>query len=363
MAGLYRRGKVYWGRAQRQGREFRISLKTRNRSIAEKRLGEWVGELEAVAWGDKPRRPFTDAVKRFIREHLPTLKPSAAKRYGVSIKHLVEHFEGKTLDRIGKADFSDFETKRRTQGASAGTIRRDFACLSSIFTSCEDWEWVDDGYNRVPSYLRRRAKRGLKEAKGRTRYLSVDEEARLLAAATPAVRDAITLAIETGLRLNEQFGLRWGQVDLTEGLIDTLTKTKSGEARKLPVTDRARTILGTLPRHLDCPFVLVNPDTGTRYVQMNKGLKAAARRAGITDLRWHDLRRTAGCRWLQRDRKTMDEVSDLLGHSSVQVTEKSYAFLKVEEIARSLSGRTKPGTGTADSDAIVVRKQTHRGAA
>jgi hypothetical protein len=37
-----------------------------------------------------------------------------------------------------------------------------------------------------------------------------------------------------------------------------------------------------------------NPDTGTRYVQLNRGLKAAMRRAKIEDLCWHDLRRTAG---------------------------------------------------------------------
>src|SRR5262249_8497535 len=79
-----------------------------------------------------------------------------------------------------------------------------------------------------------------------------------------------------------------------------------------------------------------NPDTGTRFVQMDKGLKAAARRSGIVDLQWHDLRRTAGCRWLQRDRKSMAEVSTLLGHSSIAVTEKAYAFIEPEVVAVSL---------------------------
>ena len=82
---------------------------------------------------------------------------------------------------------------------------------------------------------------------------------------------------------------------------------------------------------------------------MNKGLNGAVRRAKIADLCWHDLRRTAGCRWLQRDGKSMEEVSVLLGHSSVLVTEKSYAFLEAEEIAELLVGRTKVGTGTADA--------------
>jgi integrase len=55
-------------------------------------------------------------------------------------------------------------------------------------------------------------------------------------------------------------------------------------------------------------------------------------------------RRTAGCRWLQRDGKRIEEVSILLGHSSVKVTEQCYAFLEAEQVAASLSGRTKVGT-------------------
>ena len=82
---------------------------------------------------------------------------------------------------------------------------------------------------------------------------------------------------------------------------------------------------------------------------MNKGLKRAAERAKIDDLRWHDLRRTAGCRWLQRDGKSMAEVSLLLGHSSVTVTEQRYAFLEAEAVAESLGGRTKVVTGTSDA--------------
>jgi integrase len=80
---------------------------------------------------------------------------------------------------------------------------------------------------------------------------------------------------------------------------------------------------------------------------MNKGLKGAVRRAGIAPLQWHDLRRTAGCPWLQRDGKSMEEVSILFGHSSVQVTEQRYAFSESEKVAASISGRTKTGTAVA----------------
>jgi integrase len=340
---IYRRGKTYWVRAQRQNREYRRSLKTTDRTIADRRARAWLGELDAVAWGEKPRRSYAEAEEKFIREHLTAIKPRAAQRYGVSLKHLSEHFGDRTLEQITSATLSDFETKRRQQGVSPSTIRRDLACLSSLLTSCVDWEWIDS--NIVPAYLRRRSKRGLKEGAPRTRYLPEAEEVLLLNAATAEVRKAIILAIDTGLRREELFSLRWTQVDLDRGIIRTTTKTKSGRPRSVPLPERSRSILPAFPGFDD--YVLINPETKKRYVQMNKGLKGAVRRAGIAPLQWHDLRRTAGCRWLQRDGKSMEEVSILLGHSSVQVTEQRYAFLESEKVAASISGRTKTGSSVA----------------
>lgn len=354
MAGIYKRGGTYWARAQRQGRDRRVSLKTANRAIAEKRLRVWLEELDAIAWGDKPRRSWEEASAKFIREHLTAIKRRAAERYGTSLKHLAEHFGGKMLHQITSSEMSEFEQKRRADDVTSSTIRRDLACLSSLMTSAVDWEWIDA--NPVPAFLKRRAKRGLKEGNPRTRYLTIEEELLLLRHANPEVRDCIIMAIDTGLRRDELFGLTWPQV-LPRGLIDTLSKTKSGRQRMAPITQRVGTILGTLTRRLDTSYVIVNPDTGNRYWQRNKGFKAAMRRAGIEDLEWHDLRRTAGCRWLQRDGRTIEEVSDLLGHSSIEVTQRSYAFLETEAIAQSLSGRTKTGTGTSDVVPFPKAKQ------
>lgn len=354
MSAIYRRNRTYWIRAQRDGRRYRRSLKTTDRKVAEKRARALLNELDAIAWGEKPRRSYAEAEEKFINEHLTTIKPRAAQRYGVSLKHLAEHFGDKALDQITSAELSNFETKRRMQGVSPSTIRRDLACLSSLLTSCVDWEWIDS--NIVPAYLRRRSKRGLKEGPPRTRYVSEVEEPRLLAAATPreaklgkrtSVREAMTVAIDTGLRQDELFSLQRWQVDLDRWLIQTTTTTKNGRPRVVPLPERSRAILAaildTLPRD-GIGYVFINPDTKTRYRQMNKGFKAAVRRAGLSDLEWHDLRRTAGCRWLQRDGKRLEEVSMLLGHSSVKVTEERYAFLEAEKVAASIANGTKVAT-------------------
>lgn len=288
--------------------------------------------MDAIAWGDKPRHLFDEAVRKFIAEHLPNLKPSSAKRYGVSIKWLHKHFGGKTLDLIGTGALSEFETWRRAQGATAPTVRRDLACLSSIMSFCEEWEWLDDGKNPLPSYLRRRRKRGLKEAPPRTRYLSPEEEVALLAECERPLGIAVALAIDTGLRREELFSLMWPQVDMRRGIIRTTADTKNGRVRVVPLAQRSAQLLDRLPRHFSSRYVFCHPD-GARFVQMQKGFKGACRRVGIADLKWHDLRRTAGCRWLQRDQRRMEEVSCLLGHSGVQVTQQRYAFLDMTRVA------------------------------
>lgn len=341
MADIYKRGKTWWARAQRDGRDERRSLKTADRRTAQARFRKWLQELDGAAFEGR-KHSYADAEERFVKEHLTTLKPKSAARYGVSLKQLAVEFGNKMLHEIGSAELSKFETRRRTDGVTTSSIRRDLACLSSLMTSAVDWEWLTA--NPVPAYLKRRAKRGLKEGQAHTRYLTEAEEQRLLEHASPEPRQAMTLAIDTGLRLNELFGLKWSQVDLEKGLISTGTATKSGRNRVVPVPARSAQILGSLKRYPKVPYVLVNPDTETRYVTMQTALRAARRRAGIAHVTWHDFRRTAGCRWLQRDGRTLAEVSMLMGHSSVLVTEKSYAFLNEEAVAMSISSRTKPGT-------------------
>lgn len=362
MAAIYKRGQTWWARAQRKGVEHRASLETRDKRVAEKRLRQWLEQLEAVTWGGKSRIAFRTATKAFIDDYLPTLKPASATRYGVSLQWLGDRFEGKFIDEIGREELSDFETWRRGLGVSNPTIRRDLACLSSLLTFCEDREWIDDGKNPVPGFLRRRGKRGLKEADSRQRYLTEAEEALLLSHATPDVRDAVCVAIDTGLRSDEMFSLTWPQINFAKGIITTTDNTKSKRIRTVPMCERSAHILAQKKQRQTAgrkgreeadkiaSFYVFAHEDGTRILRMNKGLYAAVRRANdaakkskalpsMPHVRWHDLRRTAGCRWLQRDRRSMEEVSRMLGHSSIKVTEKTYAFLDEEQVAMQIAAQ------------------------
>ena len=368
MATIYRRGRQWWGRVQRSGKLYRQPLKTTDQGTARKRLNEWLDELERSAWGERPRRTFDEMALKFIDDHLPELKPKSQRRYLISIDALTDHFEGRRLDEITSARLADFADARRRAGQrvperwrglrkpkplSPATIRRDLACLSAMFGCAMEWEWSER--NPVPAFLKARKKRGLREGAPKTRWLTHDEEIALLRAARDdqaerLLHDAIALAIDTGMRADELLGLRWNQIDFARNQISLLAgDTKGNREREIPLLPRARTILGTLPRRLRSSYVLVNPETGERYRSLGRGLAGAAKRARLKPLIWHDLRRTCGCRRLQDDRLSMEQVAKWLGHSSVTVTEKSYAFLETEHLHRAIDGGTRVGTGTEDS--------------
>jgi integrase len=336
---LYKRAGIWWGRKIYKGKRHRFSLETTSLREAQKRYEARIGELIATAWGEKPKRTFDEAAEKFVDEHFPTLRPASAERYIVSLRRLADVFAGMALEDISSAALYEFEQLRYRNGATKPTIRRDLACLSSMLSSCQYWEWLT--VNPVPAYTKARGKKGLRESPPRTRYLSHPEEGRLLPTCKARLADAVVFAIHTGLRKQEQFRLMDHHIDMTrkEILVDR-TIAKNGHERRVPILEPAMEILRRRNISRRSRYIFTNED-GQPYSHhsnyMLKLLKAAAGRAGISDLIWHDLRRTCGCRLLQDYGATMKEVSDWLGHSSVVVTEQRYAFLRVDDLHRRVS--------------------------
>jgi integrase len=355
MASIYRRGKVWWGKAQRDGRVHRVSLRTSSKTTAERRLRTWLDEMDGMAWGEKPARSYKELVVSFVANHLPKLAVSSQERYLQSMNNLDEKFAPLMLPAVSPSKMTEFSDARRKAGVTESTIRRDLMCLSSMFThAIDDLEWLDS--NPVAAYLRRQNRRGLlKPSDPKTRYLSHEEEEDLLAACKGNLGDMVAFVIDTGLRLDEAFSLTWPEVNLKRM---TVTVTGKGtKTRTVPLWPRAGRILEKTPRHLrraGTPDWVFCKRNGERYEKRTRGLTAAVARANegrkppMAHVTWHDLRRTCGCRLLQDkrhvetgERFSMEDVQLWLGHESVTVTERHYAFLDVEKLRRAV---TKTGT-------------------
>lgn len=347
---LRKRGAVWYGRIRRQGKEFEKCLETGSKTVAKDRLGRWVEELKAASWGDKPRRKFDEAVKRFISEHYRLVRPATAKRYHASMEHLIDHFQGLFLDEITSERLYDFEMKRR-RDVQAPTIRRDLACLRKMFACARVWEWTRD--NPAADYLQGHGK-GLKENPARNRVLDHQEEADLIGSANEWVMRPrsderypvpwhviIPAAIDSGLRKEELFSLERGtqlRLERSEFFIPAKS-AKAGRDRSVPILDRTRALIATLPVFLGKPWVFHRAD-GNRYSPKSpyvwESFQKIRKNAGIEDLTLHDLRRTCGCRLLRDRRMSMEEVSRWLGHSSIKVTERVYAFLEIDQLHRAV---------------------------
>lgn len=329
---LRKRGRVWWFKIRHGGKDHEGSLQTDNLSIAKSRVEAVRKDLTASKFGEKPIRTFDEAARRFSAEHYKTLRPSSRKRYAVSLVNLTDHFQGVRLIDIGSALLGDFERARLATGVTSSTVRRDLACLSSVFGRAEEWEWVTS--NPVKPFKRGRGKAGLREGAARTRYLSPGEEAAVLGKASPRLKAAMMFAIDTGLRKEEQFSLTWADVDLDAREITVRAEiAKSGKARRVPLQDRARDVLLALARGLG-EVPVFQTEAGARYGQTSHwhydGLQAACKRAGVKRCSWHDMRRTCGCRLLQDLHLRIEAVSEWLGHGDVRITQQRYAFLKID---------------------------------
>lgn len=172
----------------------------------------------------------------------------------------------------------------------------------------------------------------------RSRRLTGDEDTRLLAAASPHLRACIECALSTGMRVGEILGLRWADVrcDVTgtpRELVLPATTTKTGRTRVLPVGARLRAVLAmrrTDPAGQDFPptaFVFGN-EVGERIGSIKTAWVATCRRAGISGLRFHDLRRSFACSLLESG-AGLHDVRDFLGHTDITTTSKYLAATPV----------------------------------
>lgn len=357
MAKIYQRNGIWYARAEVKGVERRRSLNTRSKAKAQERFEKWLAKIEAERqskWTDK-ETTFRDAVRVFTDEHLPTLERSTETRYLLSLIYLSEHFEGTTLQRITPVDLTKFVGARRRQGVSDSTIRRDLACLSSVFTIAADFGLCDA--NPVLPFLRvKRKRKQLVEADPRTRYLSHDEELRILARAweegcaqklnSPRrlekmmILAAIALYCDTGLRPQELVVAEWSWVNFERHEI-TVPKemTKAKKDRVVPLLPRALKVLSQIPAHPKSPFILWRTQFGKRFMDLRQAIQKIASKAGVENITTHDLRRTCGCRLLQDHKLSMEQVSQWLGHASVTITEQRYAFLKVDNLHDAVGTR------------------------
>lgn len=220
------------------------------------------------------------------------------------------------------------DAKRPKGKRSGATVNRYIAALSSCLSyGVKTLEWIE----RNPC---ERIKKPA-ESKGRVRFLSDDERERILSACRSHAELylAVMLSLTTGARKAEIMSLRWGQINFSRQII-TLSKTKNGETRSIPLVGEAFTLLQERAKVRSLTDDRIFPPTSKakkgEYLDLETTWRAALSTAAITDFHWHDLRHTAAS-YLAMSGVSLVEIAKVLGHRTLAMVAR-YAHLSDEHI-------------------------------
>jgi integrase len=166
-----------------------------------------------------------------------------------------------------------------------------------------------------------------REDNERVRWLTHGEEKRLRAVIKKRCPDqlpALTVALHTGMRKGEQFGLTWAGVDLDRSQL-TLRKTKNGKTRYVQLNRTALAAFRAIERSETNGYVFQATRYDARLQDPKKWFENAIEEARIEDFRWHDLRHTFISRLVMAG-VPLAIVQKLAGHGDPKMTSR-YAHL------------------------------------
>ncbi len=316
---MFRRGGVYWTSISYKGKRIRKSLETADKKLAQSIEAKIKTEIVEGKYFEKPvgdNKTFTDMMEKFMKEHAPKVSGNTRLSYSASLKHLSANFGDLKLLEITPKKISDYKVLRYSKEAKPATINRELAMLSKAFSlAFKEWEWMKENpVSKVPKE---------KENNERDRWLTDEQERRLLENSPQWLIDIIVFDLHTGLRQGELLSLQWDRINLFRRTI-IIQESKSGKPRTLPVNQIAFDILEERSkiRNIMNDLVFVS-NAGSKIDRHNlrRAFNIAIKKAGIHDFHFHDLRHTFATRLAQRG-IDIYKISMLLGHHSIEMTQR-----------------------------------------
>ena len=151
--------------------------------------------------------------------------------------------------------------------------------------------------------------------------------------------DLIEFAVNTGLRQMEILTLEWNQIDFSNRILILDNRnhlTKSKKIRTIPLNTKALQIITEREREKTTNLIFTYKGLSIKQYFISKSFKTYVKKSNLNPkLNFHSLRHTFAS-WLVQKGVSIYEVSKLLGHSDIKVTE-IYSHLRAEDLRESVN--------------------------
>ncbi len=333
--------KVYVVQSRSDGKSRRVTVGKAGEITAHEARGSASRLLGCIKSGKPlveapPAAPPTvaDLGERFLREYAALhCKPNTVKNYRQMVRtHILPVLGELLVSDVERSHVLSFQYAMREKPTAAN---RALDVLLKMFNLAERWNLrAPDTGNPCKSVRR------FREKPRKERFLTPAELSCLGGVLDVAVEErlapeqavaAIRLLILTGCRHSEILGLAWDDLDFAAGEM-RLRDSKTG-GRVVPMPPPACQVLRELPRKSDNPRIFPGRRNNAPQMDINCHWVRIRERAGLADVRLHDLRHTYASRALELG-EGLPMIGKLLGHRKIETTAR-YAHLARESVRAS----------------------------
>lgn len=253
--------------------------------------------------------PFNKLCETFLDYSRINKKSYKQDKYRLNV--IQTYFKSKRyIKDIKPNDIEKFKIYLLDKDLSKTSVNRYLEIISKMYNMAIDNEWIKT------NPIKHDTKFPLKNYT--VRYLTVEEEARLMEACPDYLRGIVIVALNTALRRQNILDLRWEQINL-DGRIIEITENKSNKHIKKPINDVLYNYFQQIPPYKRVGYVFVNPITGQKCEEIKRAWHNALKKADIVNFRFHDLKHTVGTR-LAENNVPVPVIKEVLDHSDVKTT-------------------------------------------
>ena len=297
----------------------------------------------------------------FLPDAKTRWKPETARKAKEHVENWIDPITGNIPFReIGLSHVKQIKSKLSADGKSPRTQQYIFRTFSMVWDAAADHGFVDTSCPTKSQSFRLP-----KVDNERGRYLSIDEETKLLEAVlkkSKRAHDMALISLDAGLRFGEIASLAWGAVDAENGLIHVLD-TKSGRDRNVPMTERLRSLFMSMgagkPNDLIFPSRSRTGAAPKIQGQIPSAFTRAMNDSGLNDgitnpkmrASFHTLRHTCASRLVQAG-VDLYRVQRLLGHSTPVMTAR-YSKLADDDLRQAVQTMERDGKIKASRGKVI----------